>query len=73
MSYVPREKLVKGQDTSIYKLVLAAAARANELAQGAQPLVKCESKKVSTIALEEIAAGKVGYEETKPKGKKAAG
>ena len=73
MSYVPREKLVKKIDTSIYKLVLIAAARANELAQGAQPLVRCESKKVSTIALEEIAAGKVRYEEIKSKGKKAAG
>ena len=72
MSYIPLEKLVKTPLTSIYKLVLAAAARANELAQGAQPLVKVGSKKVSTITLEEIAAGKVRYEETKPKGKKAA-
>ena len=73
MSYVPREKLAKKQDTSLFKLVLTAAARANELAQGASPLIKTNSKKVSTIALEEIAAGKVHYEETKPKGKKAAG
>ena len=71
MSYVPLEKLIKTKDTSRFKLVLTAAARANELAQGAQPLVKSESKKVSTIALEEIAEGKVRYEETKPKSKKA--
>ena len=67
MSYVPLEKLVKGDKTSVFKLVLAAAARANELAQGAQPLIQSESKKVSTIALQEIAEGKVSYEEVKPK------
>lgn len=71
MPYVPLEKLVKTKDTSLFKLVLTAAARANELAQGAQPLVKSESKKVSTIALDEIAAGKVWYE-IKLKGKKAS-
>ena len=71
MSYVPLEKLIKTKETSRFKLVLTAACRANELAQGAQPLVKSESKKVSTIALEEIAAGKVRYEECKPKSKKA--
>ena len=71
MSYVPLEKLVKDDKTSIFKLVLSAAARANELAQGAQPLIQSESKKVSTIALQEIAAGKVSYEEIKSKGKKS--
>ena len=60
--YVPREKLVKKLDTSLYKLVLVAARRANELAAGASPLVKSESKKVSTIALQEIADDKVRYE-----------
>ena len=71
MPYVPLEKLFKNLQMSLYKLVLAAAARANELTQGAQPLVKSESKKVSTVALEELAAGKVRYEESKTKGKKA--
>ncbi len=70
MSYVPLEKLVTKKHPSLYKLVLLGAARANELAQGAQPLVPCESRKVSTIALEEIAAGKIRYEETKSKSKK---
>ncbi len=69
MSYIPLEKLVKQSQTSLFKLVLTAAARANELAQGAQPLIKCASKKVSTIALEEIAAAKVRYEEIKSKKK----
>lgn len=64
MAYVPLEKLMK-KDTSLFKLILTAAARANELAQGAQPLVQPTSKKVSTIALEEIVAGKITYKEVK--------
>ena len=72
MPYVPLEKLIHKKDTSLFKLVLTAAARANELAQGAPPLIKCDSKKVSTIALEEIAAGKVYYGESKSKTKKSA-
>jgi len=71
MSYVPLEKLIKGKNNSLYKLVLTAAARANELTEGAQPFVKPESKKVSVVALEEIAAGKIRYEEIKAKSKKA--
>jgi DNA-directed RNA polymerase subunit omega len=66
MAYIALEKLLK-KDTSLFKLILTAAARANELAQGAQPLVPVHSKKVSTIALEEIAAGKVSYKERKTK------
>ena len=74
MSYVPLEKFLKDKDktVSLYKLVLTAAARANELAQGAQPLVKSTSKKASTVAMAEIAAGKVWYEDIKTKGKKSA-
>jgi DNA-directed RNA polymerase subunit omega len=72
MSYISLEKVLKKEDTSIFKLTLLAAARANELAQGAQPLVKTHTKKVSTIALQEIAGGKVRYEEIKPKGKKSS-
>ncbi|MCM8775330.1 MAG: DNA-directed RNA polymerase subunit omega [Candidatus Omnitrophica bacterium] len=71
-SYIPLEKLLKKQNTSLYKLVLTAAARANELIQGAQPLVASQCKKATTIALEEIADGKVRYEENKPKGKKSS-
>lgn len=72
MSYVSLEKTLKENNLSLYKLTLAAAARANELAQGAMPLVKSQSKKVSTLALMEISAGKVRYEEVKPKSKKSA-
>ena len=71
-SHISLEQLLKTPEASIYKTVLAASARANELAQGAQPLIKSHAKKVTTIALEEFAAGKVRYEEIKPKSKKAS-
>lgn len=71
MAYIPLEKLMK-KDSSLFKLILTAAARANELAQGAQPLIQGSSKKVSTIALEEIASGKVHYREVKRAQKKSA-
>ena len=70
MPYVPLEKMVKENQTSLFKMVLVAAARANELVQGAQPLVKIASKKASSIAMAEIAAGKVRCDEPKAKGKK---
>ena len=69
MAYIPLEKLIR-KDTSLFKLILTAAARANELAQGGQPLIQTASKKVSTIALEEIAAGKISYKEKKGAAKK---
>ncbi len=70
MAYIPLEKLAR-KDTSLFKLILTAAARANELAQGAQPLLRTSSKKISTIALEEIAAGKVTYRDVKKGAKKS--
>ncbi len=70
MAYISVEKLLKKENPSLYKLVLTAATRANELTQGATPLVETTSKKVSTVALEEIAGGKVWYEIEK-KSKKA--
>lgn len=73
MAYIALEKILPAKNKSLYKTVLAAAARANELAQGAQPLIKTDSKKVSTIALNEMAAKKVSYVEIKAKGKKTLG
>ncbi|HOW88453.1 MAG TPA: DNA-directed RNA polymerase subunit omega [Candidatus Omnitrophota bacterium] len=73
MAYIALEKVVTGKNKSLYKSVLAAAARANELAQGAQPLIKTDSKKAATIALYEMAAKKVNYVELKAKGKKSLG
>jgi DNA-directed RNA polymerase subunit omega len=49
---------------SLYKLVLAAAERANQITNGSKPLVDCSSKKATTIALNEIAAGQVHFELT---------
>ncbi len=73
MAYIALEKILSAKNQSLYKTVLTAAARANELAQGAQPLIKTDSKKVATIALNELAAKKVSYVEIKAKGKKTLG
>ena len=75
MPYVSIEKIMETAKTGgIYKLTLAAAARANQLAAGAEPLIETEAQKVTTIALQEIVEGKVSYEaeSNKPKGKKAS-
>lgn len=45
-----------------FDLVLAAARRARQLAQGAQPLVDEENDKPTVIALREIAAGVMNAE-----------
>jgi DNA-directed RNA polymerase subunit omega len=46
-----------------FQLTLAAAYRARQLANGAEPLVSfVEKDKPTVIALREIAAGKVGLE-----------
>ena len=60
MSYMPIGKIFKDSE-SIYKLTIIAARRANELNNGAQKLIKTSTTKLSTIALEEVAAGKVKY------------
>lgn len=60
MSYIPLERLISKTDNSIYKLVALASGRALEIAAGAPPLVeKSHSSKPGSIALEEIAEGKV--------------
>lgn len=58
MSYVPVQDLLARTD-SIYKLVILASRRAVELNAGAPRLVEADGEKVSSIALEEIARGKV--------------
>lgn len=50
---------------SKYTLVVAAAKRARDLTEGNSPLISSKSNKPVTIALEEIAAGKISYERTK--------
>lgn len=44
-----------------YGLVLAAAARANELLTGDQPLIVAGNMKATSVAIEEIAQGKVQF------------
>jgi len=74
MAHVPIEDLLK-RCGSIYKLVILASKRAKELADGSPALVDTSSKKVTTIALEEILQGKVRYKgnETASSGKKGRG
>ena len=47
---------------SIYKLAVVAAKRAKELAEGSPALMQTDSKKVTTIALQEIMQGRIAYE-----------
>ncbi|HXL03744.1 MAG TPA: DNA-directed RNA polymerase subunit omega [Bacillota bacterium] len=48
---------------SRYALVVATAKRARQLVNGARPLVETKSDKPVTIAMEEILAGRVSFEE----------
>ena len=45
-----------------YALVIVAAKRARQLKEGAMPMVDIDSGNPVTIALEEIAAGKIRFE-----------
>lgn len=68
MTYVPLEKLLDKSNGSIYKLVILASKRALEIAEGQPKLVDIDSSiKPSTIALYEIAEGKVQCKKAKPK------
>ena len=60
MSYVPLEKLIDKSNGSMFKLVTFISRRALELAEGAPRLVDAPAGlKVTTLAMEEIAQGKV--------------
>jgi DNA-directed RNA polymerase omega subunit len=62
MVYVPLEKLLDKSGNSIYKLVILAARRALEIAEGQPKMVEADSSiKPSTVALMEIAANKLQY------------
>ena len=62
MAYVPLEDLLDISGGSIYKLVVLAARRALEIAEGQPKLSAVDSRlKPSTIALHEIAEGRVQY------------
>lgn len=60
MEYMAIEQLLDKADNSIYKLVMLAARRTLEIAEGQPKLVEVKaSLKPSSIALEEIAEGRV--------------
>lgn len=62
MGYVALEKMLDKADFSIYKLVILASKRALEIAEGQPRLVDVDRlMKPSTVALYEIAAGKIFY------------
>ena len=60
MAQVAIEELLK-RCGSVYRLVILAAKRAKEVAEGALQLVETPQRKVTSIALEEILQGKVLY------------
>jgi len=65
MTYVALENLLDKTNGSIYKLVILASKRALEIAEGQPTLVKLPPFKPSTVALYEIAAGRVHYKKAK--------
>jgi len=66
MTYVPLEEVLDKNEKSIYKLVILAARRALEIAEGQPKLVEASAAtKPSTVALYEIAQGKVQYKKIK--------
>jgi DNA-directed RNA polymerase subunit omega len=58
------DRLISKVDSK-YTLVVAAAKRAREIMEGDAPMVEIRSNKPVTVALYEIANGKLGYERTK--------
>ena len=68
MDYMERDKLLSKSEGSIYKLVNLAAKRALEIAEGQPKLVEASaSVKPSTVALNEIADGKIHAKKIKQK------
>ena len=61
MIYPSLDDLIKQVDSK-YTLVITAAKRARQLRDGSVKQVKTKSLKEVSIALEEIAEGKVEYE-----------
>jgi DNA-directed RNA polymerase subunit omega len=58
----PLEELLDQVDSK-YALVLAAAKRARQIKEGGLPLVDVDSANPVSVALEEIATGKLSVEE----------
>ncbi|NOX97659.1 MAG: DNA-directed RNA polymerase subunit omega [Nitrospirae bacterium] len=64
MNSVSMEKS-KANIDNVYKLVIVASKRVRQLNEGSPKLVETNSGKATTIALEEIAVGKIGCKEKK--------
>lgn len=64
MLYPPLDAFAD-ETQSRYALVVAAAKRARQLMNGGRKLVETKADKPVTIALEEILAGKVSFEQPK--------
>ena len=64
MIYPPLDELMKKVDCK-YTLAVLAAKRAREIMTGDFSLIDCKSNKPVTIAMEEIASGRVAYERIK--------
>jgi len=64
--YIPLENLLKNTGGSIFKLVVLAAKRALEIAEGKKPLVEIppETKPIETV-FKEIDEHKITYEAKK--------
>ena len=58
------DELLKKVDCK-YTLAVFAAKRAREIMNGEGPLIESNSEKPVTVALEEIAQGKLGYYRTR--------
>ena len=66
MEYIAVEQLLDKSYESVYKLVILASKRALEIAEGQPKLVNVDATlKPSTVALYEIAAGRVRAQKTK--------
>ena len=66
MKNIYLEELLDKSDSSIYKLVILGTKRALEIAAGAPRLVEVDPDiKPTTVALLEIAQGKVKYKKPK--------
>lgn len=49
-----------------YEAVIVAAQRSNQLRKGAKPRVETKYVKSTSVAVEEVLAGKVAYHEVQP-------
>lgn len=63
MPYIEIENLLDRSGGSVYKLVILASKRALEIAEGQPKLSQADpDTKPSTVALQEIAEGKIKYQ-----------